>query len=130
MNISLFKKLKNNRKGLTLIEVILSLAILGIIVIPFLNMFVFSSVTNRKSGNILDATYVAQDRIEKKYEESKSGTVPIPTEGVDSDLVGGYWVEENILEVDDNLVRVLVKVYSDDSKNELEAQMEIYLLWD
>lgn len=132
MYISLLKKLKNKRDGLTLIEVILSLAILGIIIISFLNMFVFSTVTNSKSEDIMDATYIAQGRIEKRFEESKDRTVPIPLDigKIYSDSIEGYWIEEEILNIDDNLVRLIVKVYSDESKNKLEAQMETYLLWD
>ena len=49
MRIPLLKHINSKRKGMTLIEVILSLAILGIIIIPFLNMFVFSAVTNSES---------------------------------------------------------------------------------
>jgi prepilin-type N-terminal cleavage/methylation domain-containing protein len=132
MYISLLKKLKNKRDGLTLIEVILSLAILGIIIISFLNMFVFSTVTNSKSEDIMDATYIAQGRIEKRFEESKDRTVPIPLDigKIYSGSIEGYWIEEEILNIDDNLVRLIVKVYSDESKNKLEAQMETYLLWD
>ncbi len=132
MYISLLKKLKNKRDGLTLIEVILSLAILGIIIISFLNMFVFSTVTNSKSEDIMDATYIAQGRIEKRFGESKDRTVPIPLDigKIYSGSIEGYWIEEEILNIDDNLVRLIVKVYSDESKNKLEAQMETYLLWD
>lgn len=132
MYISLLKKLRNKRKGLTLIEVILSLAILGIIVISFLKMFVFSTVTNRKSEDIIDATYIAQGRIEKRFEESKDRTVPMPVDIgiIYSDSIEDYWIEEEILNIDDNLVRLIVKIYSDESKNKLEAQMETYLLWD
>ena len=131
MYISLLKT-KNKRDGLTLIEVILSLAILGIIIISFLNMFVFSTVTNSKSEDIMDATYIAQGRIEKRFEESKDRTVPIPLDigKIYSGSIEGYWIEEEILNIDDNLVRLIVKVYSDESKNKLEAQMETYLLWD
>ena len=115
-----------------MIEVILSLAILGIIIISFLNMFVFSTVTNSKSEDIMDATYIAQGRIEKRFEESKDRTVPIPLDigKIYSGSIEGYWIEEEILNIDDNLVRLIVKVYSDESKNKLEAQMETYLLWD
>lgn len=132
MYIPLLKKLKKKRKGLTLIEVILSLAILTIIIIPFLNMFVFSTVTNRKSEDIIDATYIAQERIEESFKGSKDRTVPIPLEiGKNySGSIEGYWVEEEILSIEDNLVRIIVRVYSDDSKNKLEAHMETYLLWD
>ena len=130
MKTMLFKNAKCKEKGLTLIEVILSLVILGIIIVPFLNMFIFSTMANRKSENILDATYVAQNIMEQRYNESKDGN-EIPEDGEDEypdPLGGGYWVKE-IISVEDNLVGVIVEVYSDKSKEKLEAQMETYLLW-
>lgn len=127
MKISLFRK-KTNKEGLTLIEVIISLAILGIIIVPLLNMFVFSTVTNSKSEDILDATYVAQNIMEYRYAESKDGSlIPLSDEYPDPFDVD-YWVDEEIVEVSSNLIRVIVKVYSDSSKSELKAQMETYLL--
>ena len=80
----------------------------------------------------MDATYIAQGRIEKRFGESKDRTVPIPLDigKIYSGSIEGYWIEEEILNIDDNLVRLIVKVYSDESKNKLEAQMETYLLWD
>ena len=130
MKIILFKNARCKERGLTLIEVILSLAILGIIIVPFLNMFIFSTMTNRKSENILDATYVAQNIMEQRYAESRNGNgIPEDSEeGYSDPYGGGYWVNE-IIEVEDNLVRVIVEVYSDNSKEKLEAQMETYLLW-
>ncbi|NLY44959.1 MAG: prepilin-type N-terminal cleavage/methylation domain-containing protein [Tissierella sp.] len=117
-----------NRKGLTLIEVILSLAILGMITIPLLNMFVFSTVTNSKSEDVLDATYIAQQIMEERYNESKNGEeIPLNNEYLDSS--GVYWIEEKVSN-EGNLVRVLIKVYTDNSKKELKAQMETSLLWD
>lgn len=131
MKIILFKDARCKEKGLTLIEVILSLAILGIIIVPFLNMFVFSTMTNRKSENILDATYIAQNIMEQRYAESKNGNgIPENSESEYPDPYdNSYWVNETIEKIEGNLIRVLIKVYSDDNKNKLEAQMETYLLW-
>ncbi|MDI9477018.1 MAG: type II secretion system protein [Natronincolaceae bacterium] len=128
MKITLLGNMKYKKKGLTLIEVILSLAILGIIIVPFLNIFVFSTVTNRKSENILDATYVAQNIMEQRYAESKNENEIPESEEYPDPFGVGYWVEETI-DNEGNLVRVIIKIYSDDNKNKLEAQMETYLLW-
>lgn len=128
MKIKLLKTLAYEKEGSTLIEIILALAILGIIIVSFLNMFVFSTATNRKSEDILDATYVAQNLMEQRYAESKNGG-EIPRNQEHSYPTNGYWINE-IIDVDGNLVRIIVKVYADDSKNQLKAQMETYLLWD
>ena len=68
--------------------------------------------------------------MESRYGESKKGS-GIPTSSQYSDpFDGDYWIDEKIEIKDDNLVRILVQVYSDESKSKLEAQMETYLLWD
>ena len=126
MNISLLKT-RGKSKGLTLVEVIVSLAILGLIIIPLLNMFVFSALTNKRSEDILDATYIAQSIIETRYAEHKTdGTIPAGGEYTDP-FGGGYWIGAKV-ETDGGLIRIIIKVYSDNTKRELKAQMETYLL--
>lgn len=124
-----YKRIILPYRGATLIEVILSLAIFLIIIVSFLNMFVFSTATNKKSEEILDATYVAQDILEKRYGESQAGS-PLPKEGTFTRSVEGFLVEEIVQrEEDGNLVRIVIKVYSEENGKQLEAQMETYLLW-
>ena len=57
------KRLKNNQ-GLTLVELIVSIAILAIIVLPLLTSFVQATKTNVKAKNKLHATEVAQNIME------------------------------------------------------------------
>lgn len=57
------KRLRNN-KGLTLVELIVSIAILAIIVLPLLTSFVQATKTNVKAKNKLHATEVAQNIME------------------------------------------------------------------
>ena len=45
------RKLKNDDRGVTLVEIIVSIAILAIIVLPFLNAFVTATKTNVKAKN-------------------------------------------------------------------------------
>ncbi|MDD3414411.1 MAG: prepilin-type N-terminal cleavage/methylation domain-containing protein [Lachnospiraceae bacterium] len=59
-----FKKKELNNQGVTLVELLVAVAIIGIIVGPFLHAFVSSIQTNSKARNSLRATTVAQDIVE------------------------------------------------------------------
>jgi type II secretory pathway pseudopilin PulG len=50
--------------GMTLLEVLISVCIIGLIAGPFLSMFVFSNRHNRQAASHLEASFVAQSRIE------------------------------------------------------------------
>ena len=54
------RKLKNDDRGVTLVEIIVSIAILAIIVLPFLNAFVTATKTNVKAKN--DECYTSGDK--------------------------------------------------------------------
>lgn len=134
MNISKQKNSLCNQKGMTLIEIIVSLAILAIIIVPFLNMFLQSTVTTQKSKVMLDATYVAQSVMEDIYNDSLNvdGKTPKPPSGIKKKWNSSdekYWIYIKITSQDNNLVGVIVKIYADKSELELKAQMETKLLW-
>lgn len=122
------RHLLQNREGLTLFEVLLAFTVLLIISVAFFHMFVFAASVNKKSEDILDATYVAQSILEERYAESKSGK-PIPASSGLVHHSSGYWVRETVIKKDGNLVGILVQVYTDAGENQLEAQMETYFLW-
>jgi prepilin-type N-terminal cleavage/methylation domain-containing protein len=143
-------KRKNNlytRKGMTLVEVIISMAILAIIIVPFLTMFVQSTVTTRKSEVILDATYVAQSNMEELYSLSISKTlsdsiiqltdndfeaIKVADRDYDCTKQGGaYYIKIEIRgsEYEGVLVKTLVEIYENSSMDKLEAQMETILSW-
>jgi len=54
-----------NKKGFTLIEVIVGIALFGIITISFLPMFTFGIVNMHRSGNRTETVYKIQSSIEK-----------------------------------------------------------------
>ena len=58
------RKLKNDDRGVTLVEIIVSIAILAIIVLPFLNAFVTATKTNVKAKNEMNATHLATNSME------------------------------------------------------------------
>jgi prepilin-type N-terminal cleavage/methylation domain-containing protein len=59
--------LKLDSKGFTLIEVVVSIVILGIIFISFFAFFIQSNKTTIKSDMIMNATYASQQEMERIY---------------------------------------------------------------
>ncbi|MBU9721917.1 MULTISPECIES: type IV pilus modification PilV family protein [Bacillaceae] len=139
---SLFLPVKSEH-GRTLIEIVLSIAVLAIIIIPFTSMFVQSAKTLNVSDEIMDATYVAQTVMEEIYHLSQTTSyqaeslpseyVSIPSEEGDKffTILEDYYVELTMKQenTESQLVNVLTRVYNNSSKEKLEAQMETYLLW-
>lgn len=68
-----------NEKGLTLIEVMVSIVILSIIVVSLLTFFVQSSRSNSFSENMIDSTYIAQTSIEEINNLNKTFVPPTTT---------------------------------------------------
>lgn len=64
------KRLRDNNKGLSLIEVLVAITILAIVVTPFLHSFVTTANTNRKAKDIHKATVLAQSIVESCKAES------------------------------------------------------------
>lgn len=64
------KRLRNNDKGMSLIEVLVAVTILAIVVTPFLHSFITTANTNRKAKNIHKATVLAQSIMESCKAES------------------------------------------------------------
>lgn len=61
-----------NRKGMTLIEVVVAMAIFGMIMVTIFPAFLILNLTNLVSKENVTANYVAQDTMERIYENSKS----------------------------------------------------------
>jgi len=59
------KKLLSSRKAFTLIEVLLSIAIIAAIALPLLSVFIQSVKTTQAAKGVLSANYISQDYIEK-----------------------------------------------------------------
>lgn len=66
------KSMKDNNSGITLVELIVSITILAIIVLPLLNAFVTSSKTNAKSKDEMNATNLASNIMEGLEKDSLS----------------------------------------------------------
>lgn len=80
------RKLKNDDRGVTLVEIIVSIAILAIIVLPFLNAFVTATKTNVKAKNEMNATHLAtniMEGIEKNSMKTLAYQFNYPSESFD-----------------------------------------------
>ncbi len=145
------QNIKKTRAGVTLIELILSIAIIGLIVVSFMPLFVMSSKTNSKSETTLDSTYLGKDEMEVAYNLSKN----IDYEDLESILLGekqservevekvydkiddyefGYEYSDNKylnmkFDEEGNLVKVVVKIYKDKNMNQLEVQYGSLYSW-
>ncbi|SNR86443.1 hypothetical protein SAMN05446037_100193 [Anaerovirgula multivorans] len=141
-------ELLSSKKGVTLIEILISLIIFIIIIVPFLGMFVQSTKSNSLSQNIIDATYIAQSCMEDVYSISITNnfmdgltelkdngfteTVVVADEDYDyTKNIDGYYalIEIRKSAYSGNLVKVVAKIYNNSALEKLEAQMETILLW-
>jgi prepilin-type N-terminal cleavage/methylation domain-containing protein len=57
-------KNKKKRKGFTLVEVVLAIAIVGIALLGLAQLFTYSVLINSRSEKMTNATFLAQQRIE------------------------------------------------------------------
>lgn len=58
-------KLINIKKGVSLIEVILAVAIFSVIALPLLTIFVSSIKVEKKADDVVNANYISQDYLER-----------------------------------------------------------------
>ncbi|MFA5535577.1 MAG: prepilin-type N-terminal cleavage/methylation domain-containing protein [Bacillota bacterium] len=137
------KCFKADSLGLTLIELLIALAIIVMIAVAFFPLFTLAARTNQKSEETLDATYLGKDVMEFAYGISRE----INFEGLEGELIKeGYeklgpnifgreygdhkFLELSFAEVgDNNLIRVIAKIYEDSSKSKLDVQYEALYSW-
>lgn len=88
--LKIFNRKKKNNKGFGLIEVLVSVAIMGIVTLPLTQSFVTSTEVNRKSEVKLSAITVAENKMEQAkaldlsdYEKAEDGKYYINDDAVD-----------------------------------------------
>lgn len=132
------KKLKsivNNSYGRTLIEILASITILAIVVIPLTSAFIQSARANFVSEEIMDATYVAQAQMEEVINGGStfinSDYDPIDENNFEK-ITDNYKVTIN-LKVTPNtndLFRNVLIIVTNLQNGRLEAQMETIIRWE
>lgn len=141
---------KAMREGVTLIELIISIAIIGIIVVSFLPLFTMSAETNSRSRTTLNSTYIGKDTMELIYsliqdnEKNKFDDLVSNINekiGEDSKYKRIKGKDGNIYKYEDNkyvelrfkeeynLIGVIVEVYADEEMNKLEVKYESLYPW-
>ena len=137
-------KVIHSETGITLIEIIASVAILSLIVITFLPMFTQSMRTTKSSSDMMDATYLAQSTMEEVYHVSTSYPFTEAADQLDDmafmgtenewsrfvQYKEGAFIELSLKKPENGLSNVVTKIYSDDTKSKLKAQMETIYRWE
>ncbi|TMW72049.1 type IV pilus modification PilV family protein [Alteribacter natronophilus] len=114
------KDIAASEKGESLIEILASLVLLSIIIVPFMAFFTGSSQSASTSERIMDATYLAQMKMEQEI-HSGSGTYEV------CEPASNYYVyiERNDTDLPPGLERILVSVFTDENcRGRAEAQLE------
>lgn len=133
-----------SERGITLVEIIASIAILSLIILTFVPIFTQSMRSSKAASDMLDSTYLAQTVMENVYQLTTEYQFNEAVNHVDEmTFIGskddwyqyvqykdGTYIELLIEKPDDELSHVLVKVYADDTKSKLEAQMETIYRWE
>lgn len=97
-----------NQKGLTLIEIIVTLAVLGVVITPLMSMFVTSQKVNVESRKEYEALQLAQKYMEeiKAMDTISIGTFNTGTYGEDEGIGIFTWNEKS----DDDKYDLVIKV--------------------
>jgi prepilin-type N-terminal cleavage/methylation domain-containing protein len=79
-------KKKTYNKGFTLVEIILTMAILGIVVVAFLDLFTNGTITIFNAGHKSESNVKAQAIVDRIYEETDSKDLGVIKTEIDSIL--------------------------------------------
>jgi competence protein ComGC len=145
------KTLKNfikSNTGSIFVEILISLILISMVLLTFMSMFVTSAKVNRKSKDVLDATYSAQSLMEKLYDLSVSKSLENTLNELQDSVLadseykekdGGQVIEGKYEDFDvkitikdreeEELRTVKVEVYSDATYKQSQAIMQSNLLW-
>lgn len=74
MKLGIFSNLKND-SGTTLVELLAAIAILSLIVTAFLAFFIQGARTNTRAGDVNEATFIAQEKMEEMVHFSQTLTI-------------------------------------------------------
>lgn len=79
-----------NRKGMTLIEVVVAMAIFGIIMVTLFPAFLITNLLNIASKQFTDANFLAQAEIEEIYNHSQTHSLSQTINWLDHSVAAPY----------------------------------------
>lgn len=142
------KSLIKSNTGSIFVEILISLILISMVLLTFMSMFVTSAKVNRKSKDVLDATYSAQNLMEELYDLSLSKSLEttlnelqdsVLAESFHKEIAGeqvilgkyeDFDVAITIKDTEEEELRLVkVEVYSDDTHTQSQAVMQSNLLW-
>lgn len=142
------KSLIKSNTGSIFIEILISLILISMVLLTFMSMFVISAKVNRKSKDVLDATYSAQNLMEELYVLSLSKTLETTVGDLrsfilsdssyenldDEEVIRGKYDDLDVAITikdteDEKLSLVKVEVYSDATYKQSQAVMQSNFLW-
>lgn len=112
------QKLKSE-SGVTLVELLAAIAILAIIVTAFLAFFVQAGNTNKMTTNVNEATFLAQEEMERTTRLASESKVEL---GEMTHIENGYTIHRHIKEKDDYGLHPVVVTVTEGGKT--RAKME------
>lgn len=132
-----------NKKGLTLVEVVVAMSLFGIIMVTLFPAFIITNLMNNVSKEFTDASYFAQSEMEELYSLSKvTGSDPLIsiqsmgytcTSGVctdpsntDFDFTMTYSTNSTISDITNVQLTVTSKVGDPDYQGN-RSQIELYI---
>lgn len=101
---------KNFHKGVSLVEIILAIALIGILLISFLNVFVFGFTTLVNAGKTTKMAYSAQAQME--VDRSTSLATGTDTMVFNFPTPGAITITGTVVEVEVNENGKIIKLYS------------------
>jgi len=129
---------KRKGEGFTLIEVLITMALLAVIAVSFIPLFALSARTSSLAENKLDATHSGKDAMELLYHLSDTMAFEemgdeLVARGYLKSAENSYTMEtsekkliEITLEDQGDLIRVITKVYEDGAREKMESKYESY----
>lgn len=87
--MSHFKGIMRNKKGLTLVEVVVAMGLFGVIMVTLFPAFLITNLMNITSREFTDANFEAQSELEEIYNWSKVAGAT-PTSVLTSAAMGPY----------------------------------------
>lgn len=74
-----------NRKGMTLVEVIVAMALFAIVMVTVFPAFLITNMMNNVSKEFMDANYYATEELEEIYQAGKTATLDEVSDFLESD---------------------------------------------